>query len=275
MAKRKNPPQNKAAIAARFNKRIDELVASGVDPSLLPDKINDVSVFTHRELRQVASAAAKKNSEGFYKSGKVQLPKIRQSYQKAMLNIINERRAKRKKAAGMEKVKVAGAETGLRRAEMGDIRVKTFEPLKTDRTFRSQRDEDYFIKSLPKMITAESDKRFVDNLIVSLKKTFGDKANRLCAMLLKADPQKVLKAYYHEELFDIQTVYEIDNDKEDNYIEILKQALIDVGVEDAYYTKARKAYIDEIVSASVAEEQEDVLAHMFPDWEPAKTRRKK
>lgn len=275
MAKRKNPPQNKAAIAARFNKRIDELVTSGVDPALLPDKITDVSVFTHRELRQVASAAAKRNSEGFYASGKVQLPKIRQSYQKAMLNIINERRAKRKKAAGMEKVKVAGAETGLRRAEMGDIRVKTFEPLKTSRTFRSQRDEDYFIKSLPKMITAESDKRFVDNLIVSLKKTFGDKANRLSAMLLKADPQKVLRAYYHEELFDIQTVYEIDEDKEDNYIEILKQALIDVGVEDAYYTKARKAYVDELVNTSVAEEQEDVLAHMFPDWGPAKKRRKK
>lgn len=275
MAKRKNPPQNKAAIAARFNKRIDELVTSGVDPSLLPDKITDVSVFTHRELRQVASAAAKKNSQGFYESGKVKLPKIRQTYQKAMLNIINERRAKRKKAAGMEKVKVAGAETGLRRAEMGDIRVKTFEPLKTNRTFRSQRDEDYFLKSLPKMITAESDKRFVDNLIVSLKKTFGDKANRLCAMLLKADPQKVLRAYYHEELFDIQTVYEIDDDKEDNYIEILKQALLDVGVEDAYYTKARKAYVDEIVSASVAEEQEDVLSHMFPDWEPKKKRRKK
>lgn len=264
MAKRKNPPQNKAAIAARFNKRIDALVASGVDPSLLPDKITDVSLFTHRELRQVASAAAKKNSEGFYTSGKVQLPKIRQSYQQAMLNIINERRAKRKKAAGKEAVKVAGKDTGLKRAEMGDIRAKTYEPLKTDRTFRSQRDEDYFIKKLPQMLESESDKLFVDNLIVSLKKTFGDKANNLIAMLLKADPQKVLRAYYHEELFDIQTVYEIDEDKEDSYIEILRQALFDVGAERARSTAKTRAYSDNLLTNSIASEQLALLDKMFP-----------
>lgn len=265
MAKRKNPPQNKAAIAARFNKRIDELVASGVDPSLLPDKITDVSVFTHRELRQVASAAAKKNSEGFYTYGKVQLPQIRKSYQRAMLNIVNERRAKRKKAAGIQDVTVAGEKTGLKRAEMGDIRANQLKPLKVDRTFRSQRDEDYFIKKLPDMITTESDKRFVDNLIISLKKTFGDKANNVIAMLLKADPKQVIKAYYREELFDIQTIYEIDEDKEDNYLEVIKQTLLDVGADNAYYTKARKAYVDELMASSIASEQLALLDKMFPN----------
>lgn len=263
MAKRKNPPQTKADIAARFNKRIDTLVTSGVDPALLPDKIDDVSIFTHRELRKLASAAAKKNSEGFYTSGKVSLPKIRKTYQNAMLDIINERRAKRKKAAGNIETTAAGKKTGLKRAEMGDIRANQLKPLKKDRPFRSQRDEDYFLKSLPKMLENERDKIFIENIIVALKKTFGDKANNLIAVILKTDPKKVIRAYYQEELFDIQTIYLESEEYEEEYINVLKRALFDQGAERARYTEKQKTAVDELVKRSLDKEKLELIDRMF------------
>lgn len=262
MAKHKNPPQTKADIAAKFNKRISELIASGVDPALLPERIESTDLYTHRELRQLASAAGKKNSEGTYSAHGAELPKIRQTYKKAMLNIINERRKKKKKIIESVKTKVAGKETGMKRGEMGDIRSRMYEPLKEDRTFRTQRDEDYFIKSLPKMVENEHDKRFVDNIIVALKKNFGEKANNIIAIILKMNPSQVIKAYAMEELFDIDAWYEVSGDDTDEVLEILKNALYAAGGERSRSTTKTREYADTLLNESLIKEQAE-LAKRF------------
>lgn len=262
MAKHKNPPQTKADIAAKFNKRISELIASGVDPALLPERIESTDLYTHRELRQLASAAAKKNSEGTYSAHGAELPKIRQTYKKAMLNIINDRRKKKKKIIEGVKTKVAGKDTGMKRGEMGDIRSRMYEPLKEDRTFRSQRDEDYYIKSLPKMVENEHDKRFVDNIIIALKKNFGEKANNVIAIILKMNPSQVIKAYAMEELFDIDAWYEVQGDDTDEVLEILKNALYAAGGERSRSTAKTREYADTLLNESLIKEQAE-LARRF------------
>lgn len=260
--KHKNPPQTKADIANRFNKRIDALIASGVDPELLPEKIDDANVYTHRELRQLASAAAKKNSEGTYSAHGVELPAIRKSYERAMINIINDRRKAKKKIIEKTKTTVAGKSTGMKRGEMGDIRSRAYEPLKTERTFRSKRDEDYFIKKLPSMVENERDKIFVNNVIVAIKKNYGAKADNIIAVILKMRPSQVLKAYYTEELFDLPAFYETSEADTDDLIEILKKALFDAGGERARSTAKTRGYAEELLRKNLESEQAELAERM-------------
>lgn len=245
--KRKNPPQSKAALAAKFNARVEAYVKEGYDRAILPDVITDPELFTHRELRQLVSAATVKKSSGVYQQGQYLLPEFRRSYAEAMVDIINDRRKKRSEMVRKIKPTVGGKPADVEeRGRMGDIRERGLRPLKKDRSFRSKLDEDFYIHNLGRMLEAERDTLYRDNIIVALKTNFGAKADKLIALLLKASPEDAVKAYYTEELFDITTVYE-QSSNDDEYLQILYNTLSEIsGIQRANVTKKTKAYADQI-----------------------------
>ena len=263
---RKQPSQTKEALAAKVNRRIDELIAEGYKPEWLPNKLNTeiTAELTHRELRALASAASKKKSSGVYLHNKEKeqgylLPEFRRSYEEAMVEIINARRARRKKDIENAVVKERGiVQTDkegqpLRRAEMGDVRSRTWDPIEIgDRTFR---DETYFIRNLNELLMLERDSLYRDNIVIALRRQFGNRANDIIAALYNADPRDVLRAYYSEEYFSIENVYTADRgDKE--YLDILRNALRDAGINvDVKASKETKEWSTGLVKRSDEKEK--------------------
>ena len=261
--KRKNPPQSKAALAAKFNARIEWYVKEGYDRAILPDTIEDPELYTHRELRQLVSSATAKKSSGVYQQGQYLLPEFRRSYAKAMVDIINDRRKKRSEMIAKIKPTVGGKPADVEeRGRMGDIRARGLKPLKQDRTFRNKLDEDFYIHNLGRMLEAERDTLYRDNMIVALRTNFGNKADKLIALLLKAKPDDAVKAYYTEELFDITTVYE-QSGNDDNYLEILYDTLSTIsGIKRANVTKNVRNYADQLQIRYQNREAVDIMKRL-------------
>ena len=262
--RRQNPDQSKEALVTKFNDRIDQLVKEGFRASDLPDKILFSDEFTHRQLRQLVSAATPKKSSGVYQSGQSLYSEFRKSYADAMVSIINEQREKRRKIAQKTAAYVEGKKTGLTRGEMGDIRSRQFKPLKTDRTFKSARDESYYIHNLANMFRAQRDTTFVENMILALRKNFqAGQADDVIAAILKMNPSQVLKAYFSEELFDIQTVYE-QSQGDEEYIGILMKALRRAGGKPQAATEESRARANDLYQRSVEAEKVTLVSRMYP-----------
>ena len=119
------------------------------------------------------------------------------------------------------------------------------------------------------MLENERDKTFINNIIVALKKNYGDKANNIIAMILKMRPSQVLKAYFIEELFDITSFYETSEADTDEMIEILKKALFDAGGEKARSTAKTRAYADDLLQKSLESEQAELAERMSRGFVPA------
>lgn len=265
-AKRK--PQTKADLANKFNKRIDQLAGElWTGEKLLPPKITPelVDELSHRELRKLISSATVKKSSGVYQEGQQLLPEFRKSYQAAMLDIINDRRAKRKKVVEKANVRIKGKvqkdEEGkaIKRVQMGDIRAHNFDPIRFKDKFASKNEETYFIKNLPDTLLSERDTLFRDNIVVSLRQQFGDEANDLIEMLYNASTDAVLKAYYAEEYFSIENVYNADRgDRE--FIEILKNELKRQGVkEPSEITNESRDWSNALLKKSIERERSDFI----------------
>lgn len=262
--KRKNPPQSKAALAAKFNARIEWYVKEGYDRAILPDIIEDPELYTHRELRQLVSSATAKKSSGVYQQGQYLLPEFRRSYAKAMVDIINDRRKKRSEMIAKIKPTVGGKPADVEeRGRMGDIRARSLRPLKQDRKFRSKLDEDYYIHNLGRMLEAERSTLYRDNMIVALRTNFGHAADKLIALLLKASPEDAVKAYYTEEMFDITTVYE-QSSNDEGYLQILYDTLSQIsGIKRANVTQKVKAYADNLQIRYANKESVDIMKKLM------------
>lgn len=262
--KRKNPPQSKAALAAKFNARVEWFVKEGYDRAILPDIIEDPELFTHRELRQLVSAATAKKSSGVYQQGQYLLPEFRRSYAEAMVDIINDRRQKRSEMIKKIKPTVAGKPADVEeRGRMGDIRARGLRPLKHERKFRSKTDEDFYIHNLGRMLDSERSTLYRDNMIVALRTRFGNKADKLIALLLKAKPDDAVKAYYTEELFDITTAYE-QNENDTGYLQILYDTLSEIsGIERANVTKKVRTYADQLQIRYQNRESVDIMKKLM------------
>lgn len=262
--KRKNPPQSKAALAAKFNARVEQYVKEGYDRAVLPDTIEDPELYTHRELRQLVSSATKKKASGVYQQGQYLLPEFRKSYAKAMVDIINDRRKKRSEMIAKIKPTVGGKPADVEeRGRMGDIRARGLRPLKQDRKFRSKLDEDFYIHNLGRMLEAERSTLYRDNMIVALRTNFGNKADKLIALLLKANAEDAVKAYYTEELFDVTTVYE-QSGNDENYLDILYDTLSNIsGIKRANVTKSVRNYVDQLQIRYQNRESVDIMKRLM------------
>lgn len=266
--KRKNPPQSKADLAAKFNKRVESFIMSGLDPETLPNKITDYDAFTHRELRKLVSSATLKKSSGVYQHGQYLMTEFRRSYEDAMIEIINDRRATRKKIIEKLPAYAGGqpADAGIV-GRMGSIRDNYFRPLKkgSERKFATVLDETYFMRKLPEMLQAEAEGTLRDNMVYVLKKTYGDKANHLIAQLLKASPDQILKAWYSEELFDIVSIYESETNEGvgDGILKVLSDTMKRITGENAKTTKATKEKADQIFIAHETREAAAVKERML------------
>lgn len=262
--KRKNPPQSKAALAAKFNARVEWFVKEGYDRAILPDIIEDPELYTHRELRQLVSAATVKKSSGVYQQGQYLLPEFRKSYAEAMVDIINDRREKRSEMIKKIKPTVGGEPADVEeRGRMGDIRAKGLRPLKKERKFRSKADEDFYIHNLGRMLDSERSTLYRDNMIVALRTRFGNKADKMIALLLKAKPDDAVKAYYTEELFDITTAYE-QSENDTGYLQILYDTLSQIsGIERANVTKKVRTYADQLQIRYQNRESVDIMKRLM------------
>lgn len=259
---RTRPAQTKASLAGKFNARIEQLIKEGFEADELPARIENPDSYKSSELKKLVSAASKKKSSGVYQQGERLVSEFRRSYTETMVDIINERREKIRKSVESIVPTVGGEPADVERGKMGDLRTKQLRNLKKDRTFRSKKDEDYYIRSLPKMLDAERAEVYRDNIIVALNKNFGQKANNIIAMILKMNPSDVVKAYYVEELFDITTMYEQD-ENDTGYIDILKEALYRVGAERARSTEKTRQYTKEAVEKSEQREANDIKARIL------------
>lgn len=263
--KRKNPDQSKSALAAKFNKRVQDFINQGLDPSVLPDMIKNPEAFTHRELRQLVSAATIKKSSGVYQQGQYLMPEFRKSYASAMIDIINERRNKRLKVISKLPYYSGGelADVGTV-GRIGNIRKQGLKQLKKDRKFQTRNEEDYYIHNLQRMLDAEHPLLYRDNLIVALKKNFGSAADKLISYILKINPDDVIKAHYSEDMFDIVTSYE-QNSNDTEYLKLLEDTLKRVSKakpsgEDL--TEEQQTYIDELFKRQLNAEREELAAKM-------------
>lgn len=263
--KRKNPDQSKSALAAKFNKRVQDFINQGLDPSVLPDMIKNPEAFTHRELRQLVSAATIKKSSGVYQQGQYLMPEFRKSYASAMIDIINDRRNKRLKVISKLPYYSGGelADVGTV-GRIGNIRKQGLKQLKKDRKFQTRLEEDYYIHNLQRMLDAEHPLLYRDNLIVALKKNFGSAADKLISYILKINPDDVIKAHYSEDMFDIVTSYE-QNSNDTEYLKLLEDTLKRVSKvkpsgEDL--TGEQQAYIDELFKRQLNAEREELAAKM-------------
>ena len=112
------------------------------------------------------------------------------------------------------------------------------------------------------MLEAERDTLYRDNMIVALRTNFGNKADKLIALLLKAKPDDAVKAYYTEELFDITTVYE-QSGNDDNYLEILYDTLSTIsGIKRANVTKNVRNYADQLQIRYQNREAVDIMKRL-------------
>lgn len=263
--KRKNPDQSKSALAAKFNKRVQTFIDQGLDPSVLPEMIKNPEAFTHRELRQLVSAATIKKSSGVYQQGQYLMPEFRKSYASAMIDIINDRRNKRLKVISKLPYYSGGelADVGTV-GRIGNIRKQGLKQLKKDRKFQTRLEEDYYIHNLQRMLDAEHPLLYRDNLIVALKKNFGSAADKLISYILKINPDDVIKAHYSEDMFDIVTSYE-QNSNDTEYLKLLEDTLKRVSKakpsgEDL--TGEQQAYIDELFKRQLNAEREELAAKM-------------
>lgn len=263
--KRKNPDQSKSALAAKFNKRVQDFINQGLDPSVLPEMIKNPEAFTHRELRQLVSAATIKKSSGVYQQGQYLMPEFRKSYASAMIDIINDRRNKRLKVISKLPYYSGGelADVGTV-GRIGNIRKQGLKQLKKDRKFQTRLEEDYYIHNLQRMLDAEHPLLYRDNLIVALKKNFGSAADKLISYILKINPDDVIKAHYSEDMFDIVTSYE-QNSNDTEYLKLLEDTLKRVSKakpsgEDL--TGEQQAYIDELFKRQLNAEREELAAKM-------------
>ena len=263
--KRKNPDQSKAALASKFNKRVQEYMKQGLDPDVLPAMIQNPEAFTHRELRKLVSAATLKKSSGVYQQGQYLMPEFRKSYASAMVDIINERRAKRLKVISKlpyySEGKLADVGTVGR---IGNLRKQGLKQLKKDRTFKSRAEVDYYIHNLQKMLDAEHPLLYRDNLIVMLRKNFGSNADKLISYVLRINPDDVIKAHYSEDMFDITTAYE-QNSNDQEYLKLLEDTLKRIsGVKPSGedLTEEQQTYIDELFKKQLNAEREELAQRM-------------
>ena len=263
--KRKNPDQSKRALAAKFNARVQSFIKQGLDPEALPDLIQNPEAFTHRELRKLVSAATIKKSSGVYQLGQYLLPEFRKSYASAMVDIINERRAKRLKVISKlpyySEGKLADVGTVGR---IGNLRKQGLKQLKKDRTFKNWAEESYYIHNLQKMLDAEHPLLYRDNLIVMLRKNFGSNADKLISYVLRINPDDVIKAHYSENLFDIQTAYD-QNSNDTEYLKLLEDTLKRIsGVKPSGedLTEEQQTYIDELFKKQLNAEREELAQRM-------------
>lgn len=263
--KRKNPDQSKAALAAKFNKRVQDYMKQGLDPDVLPAMIQNPEAFTHRELRKLVSAATIKKSSGVYQQGQYLMPEFRKSYASAMVDIINERRAKRLKVISKlpyySEGKLADVGTVGR---IGNLRKQGLKQLKKDRTFKSRAEEDYYIHNLQKMLDAEHPLLYRDNFIVMLRKNFGNNADKLISYVLRINPDDVIKAHYSEDMFDITTAYE-QNSNDQEYLKLLEDTLKRIsGVKPTGedLTEEQQTYIDELFKKQLNAEREELAQRM-------------
>lgn len=264
--KRKNPDQSKKALAAKFNARVNEFIKQGLDPDILPEMIRNPEAFTHRELRQLVSAATKKKSSGVYQQGQALMPEFRKSYASAMVDIINARRAKRSKL--IEKLpyysegKLADVGTIGR---IGSLKKQGLKPLKKERIFKNRAEESYYIHNLQRMLDAEHPLLYRDNLIVALRKNFGDKADKLISYILRVNPDDVIKAHYSEDLFDITTLYE-QSTNDDEYLGILEDTLKRISKAkptSSSLTEEQQTYVDELFKRQLNAEREELAKRMM------------
>ena len=214
--------QSKTALAAIFNKRIDQLRAEGADERYLPEKITDPSAFTHRELRRIRSAASKANSTGVRAVHGGLIPEITGSYYEALNDIVNKRRGRWRKIAQESAVSENGIlrEDGLKRGQMGDTRSDLFKPIKkyTPEQFRSAEGYTDAIKTMRRMAENARGEQFTDNIIQALYHAYGSskdpnvvrKMNVAISTIKRASVDRVLKAYFREERFTFLDVYESD-----------------------------------------------------------------
>lgn len=254
-AKRKNPDQSKSALAAKFNKRIQALISEGFNAETLPEMITNPEAFTHRELRQLVSAATEKKSAGVYQFGGEMLSEIRHSYTEAITNIINVRREKARAKVAKANVTVAGEKFGMKRAEMMDARSQLYQPIQTTHKFAYAKQETDYIKRLTRKAETNYDKMFVQNLLSAVIKRFGNHPDlpTLTATIIKNSVSKVMKAYASEELFDITPIY-MSTGNDDEYLQILIKALKQAGCTIYEGTPETNNKVNDILQNKAASE---------------------
>lgn len=259
--------QSKSALAEIFNHRIDQLKSEGADERFLPEKITDPEAFTHRELRQIRSAASKAKSSGVRQVGGGLIPEITGSYYEALNDIVNARRRKWRKIAQESGVTVEGEPSILKRGEMGDTRSRLFKEVKKyqSQEFRSAGEYMGAIRTMHRMAENARGEQFKNNLMQAIYHKFGGskdpkivhKAKVVVATINRASAEQVLRAYFREEVFTIHDVYESD----------LKEGLLDKMIQalDAVGAKIRYAYSKdwdkaaELLAAKAAREKAEFI----------------
>ena len=216
---------SKAAIAKKFNAAVDQLQKQGWKAEQLPPKMTPevLKEYKAKELQHIAKAMETKGKQKT-KYGTVQ-PKATSDYEHRFTDVINARREKIRERISNIPTTVKNEETGMVRGQMGDVRADEFQPLKRERSFKSQAEEAHYLQNLAKAGTNYKMEVYKSNLIQTLYTEFGDEAMEIIAMIEKASAEKVMDAYYKEELFSIGYIYE--ESEKPGLISVLKQALLD------------------------------------------------
>lgn len=125
----------------------------------------------------------------------------------------NRQLSQERKEAEYTDVTSQGKPTGLKRGEMGSVRMKSLEPRKVDfEKVKSSKEWDKLVarvdKNLSDDFTLQKMERFKQNYIQGLENVFGEYGKDLIEKIKELSPEVIVKTFYSEQEASIDFIYD-------------------------------------------------------------------
>lgn len=206
----------------RFNAKISRLEKKHPElASILPERINKRELMENIKYRSTFNRELK-SLDRFSKRGAekpvvnkegVSVTKWERKETAYKYAQWNRELARQRKEAEFTEVTSQGKPTGLKRGEMGSVRMKSLEPRKFDfEKVKSNKEWEKLVsrvdKNLSDDFTLQKMERFKENYIQGLENVFGESGKDLIEKVKKISPEVIVNTFYSEQEASIDFIYD-------------------------------------------------------------------